>query len=282
MTSAGETMISRVVRILETFQSGDDSLTVPQISERSQLPIATTHRLVRELARWGILERGEDHRVRTGLRLWELSVRSSPQLRLRDRVLPVMKTLQAAVKQHTHLMVLDGTDIVYIERLSAKDGAVNITRVGGRLPAANTAPGMVFAAYSSQETADAILETIPAPLTEFSPTSREELSKVIAETRRTGVAVAEGWIHSNATGIAAPIRDIGKNQVIATLSLIVPRDKKLVRAVIPALQAAARAAEHALSSDEEKPRDPQLNLLEALIRQSTTDGSGRVAEDTDE
>lgn len=272
MAGAGESVISRVVKVLAAFQGGEASLTVAQIARRSALPVPTAHRLVAELLRWGLLERTSDRQVRVGLRLWELAVRSSPQLFLRDRALPFMEQLQAAVKQHTHLSVLDGTDIVYLERLSAPDAAVNITRVAGRLPAAISAPGLIYAAFAMPAVRGAILAAMPAPLTASTPTRPERLAAIVREVSRTGLAVTEGWIHPDATGLAVPVRGRG-GEVAAALSLVLPRSSTLVTSAVSALQAAALATSHALAGESRPGRDPQLSLLEHLLRQGLDPGT---------
>ena len=67
--------------------------------------------------------------------MWELSARSSRVIRLRDVALPFMDDLHAVVRQHTQLGVLDGDEVLHVERLSAPGSIVNATYVAGRLPA---------------------------------------------------------------------------------------------------------------------------------------------------
>jgi DNA-binding IclR family transcriptional regulator len=269
MAKSGETLVSRLVKILSAFQGGEPALTVAAIARATGLPVPTTHRLVRELLRWGLLERTSDRKVRVGLRLWELAVRNSPQMRLRDHALPYLESLQAAVRQHTQLSVLSATDVVYIETLSAAEGAaVSIVKVATRLPAAACAPGMVFAAFSSPDVYRAVLSAIPRPLTRDTPRRPEQLRDVIEHVRQTGVAVANGWIHADVTGIAVPIHDVESEHPVAALSVLVPRGSPLVETCVPALRAAAHGINRSLRS--ERPRDPQLNLLEYMVRQGTS------------
>lgn len=268
MGATGETAISRIVRILTAFERGDASLTVTEIARRSELPVPTAHRLVGELVRWRLLERGPDKQVRIGLRLWELSVRSSSQLFLRDRALPYMEDLHAAVRQHTQLWVLDDVDMVCVERLSSKGSAVSIVRVAARIPASVSAPGLVFAAFSSDRVRESILGSLPSPLTPLTPRSTEALMPHVVQARHTGLAVAEGWIHPDATGMAVPIRGPGGGPV-AALSLIVPSGSEAIRTAAPALHAAALGISRAVSASGEAHRDPRLALLEHLVRSET-------------
>ena len=54
---------SKVVAIIRSFSSGR-SLTITEVAQITDLPLSTTHRLVHELAAWGILARGDDARYR--------------------------------------------------------------------------------------------------------------------------------------------------------------------------------------------------------------------------
>ena len=60
-------VISKVVAIIRSFDSGG-SLTVTEIAQVADLSLSTTHRLVHELAAWGILHRGDDARYEIVLR----------------------------------------------------------------------------------------------------------------------------------------------------------------------------------------------------------------------
>ena len=74
---------------------------------RADLPSSTAHRIVDELVLAGLLERDDENRVRLGLRLWELALRGSVALRLRQAALPFMEHVQARVREHTQLAVLE-------------------------------------------------------------------------------------------------------------------------------------------------------------------------------
>jgi DNA-binding IclR family transcriptional regulator len=83
--------------VLETFTPTRTSQTASEIGRRAQLPSSTAHRIVGELISSGLLERDQGRQVRIGLRLWELTTRSSRALRLRQVALPFMERVQAKV-----------------------------------------------------------------------------------------------------------------------------------------------------------------------------------------
>lgn len=136
----GESVLARTVRIVESFRSDDSLLTVSEIARRSGLHISTTSRLIDELVGCGWLER-EDRKVRIGVRLWEVASRASPTLGLREAAMPFMEDLHAVVGQHTQLGVLEGDEVLFIERLTAPGAVVNYTRIAGRCRSTCLRPG---------------------------------------------------------------------------------------------------------------------------------------------
>jgi DNA-binding IclR family transcriptional regulator len=99
-SQAGESVLSRAVRIFEAFTPEETTLSVSEIARRSGLHVATASRLVSELAAHGLLVRTPDRRARIGVRLWELALRASPARSLRDAAMPFMEDAHAVIGHH--------------------------------------------------------------------------------------------------------------------------------------------------------------------------------------
>lgn len=270
MSATGETMIDRVVRVLAAF-GGDGPLTASEIARRSGLPIPTAHRIITDLVRVGLLERDEARRFRVGVRLWELAARSASALTLREIALPYLEDLHAVVKEHTQLSILEGTDVLTVEKLtSRRSKSTNVTRPGARLPVLACASGLVLVAFSPPQTREQILET--AGLTRFTEATvvdRAELRSMVTETRRDGFAVVRGWIHPGTTGVAVPILDTA-GTAVAALSITISFGQS-EEVVLPAMHTTARVISRAVSAGNEE-LDPRLNLLKHQIRRATGKG----------
>ena len=87
----GDSVIGRVVRLLNAFDRQQPSMTLSGLAHRASLPLTTAHRLVEELVKYGLIERDPDGQLRVGLRLWELAARGSRALTLREIALPFIK-----------------------------------------------------------------------------------------------------------------------------------------------------------------------------------------------
>lgn len=235
---AGESVLQRAVRILEVFDADHVAVSVTEIAARADLPLSTASRLVDELVGHGLLQRDDARHIRIGVRLWELASRASPTRGLRDAAMPFLEDLHATVGQHVQLGVLDGGEVLFIERLSSPGAVVNFTRIAGRLSLHASSSGLVLLAHAPASFQEAILSGPLPRYTAATMTEPRSVRAFLAEIRRTGVAVCAGFLHDDATGIAVPIRDRG-DRVIAALSLVVPGTERPGNH-IPALSAAAR------------------------------------------
>ena len=74
--SAGESVLHKHLRVLEAFDALRPFLTLTEIADAAAMPLSTTHRLVAELEREGLLERMPDRTYRLGVRLWEFASRT--------------------------------------------------------------------------------------------------------------------------------------------------------------------------------------------------------------
>jgi DNA-binding IclR family transcriptional regulator len=240
-----DSVTARVLAVLAVFSAERPELNLTEISRRARLPLTTTHRIVAELAAWGALERSDEGRYRIGLRLWEVGVLAPRGLDLRELAMPFLEDVYEVTRQNVQLAVLDGTEALYLERLSGR-GAVNVvTRVGSRLPLHATGVGLVLLAHADPELQEQVLA---APLKRFTAktlASAGEVRRALAETRRTGVAISDGQIELIALSIAAPVWG-PRGTVVAALSVVVPAATSDARAYVPLVRAAARGISRAL------------------------------------
>jgi DNA-binding IclR family transcriptional regulator len=233
------TVTSRVLSVLDVFTDQRRSLTLSEISRRSGIPLATTHRLVGELVSWGALERDDSGRYQIGLHLWEVGALAPRGLGLRQAAMPYLEDLYEATHQHVQLAVLDGLEVVYVERLSARDAVGVRSRVGGRWPAHTTGVGLVLLAF-----ADEALQRryLTQPLVRFTPKTIADqrlLRGTLADVRRRGYAISDGQVTLDALSVAAPVRD-REGTVVAALSVVVPASYPQPLGLVPAVVAAAR------------------------------------------
>ena len=141
----GRSVTSKVVAILLTFGDGDEhSLT--EIARLTCMPVSTTHRLVTELAGWGLLERTAESQFRVGGSIRAIGSRVSYSPRIIELARRVLDDLVATVRTSARLGVLAGTQLACIER-RCDHRPVTTFAHAPRLPAHATALGKALLAF---------------------------------------------------------------------------------------------------------------------------------------
>lgn len=236
----------RLLSVLAAFDHEHPALSLTDISRRAGLTLTTAHRLVAALTDWGALERDESGVYHVGLRLWEVAALAPRGLALRQIALPYLEDLYEATHENVQLAVRDGDEVVYIEWLSGRSAVGVHIRVGARWPLHATGVGLALLAHCGPEFQEEYC--LGGPLTSFTPytvTEPVRLRQVLAEVRRTGVAVSSRQVTDDALSVAAPVRGPG-GAVLAAVSVVVPQADAQVPALIPAVRLAALGISRAL------------------------------------
>ncbi|HET9656970.1 MAG TPA: IclR family transcriptional regulator [Kineosporiaceae bacterium] len=249
------TASGKVLAILDAFDADHTALTLSQLARRCNLPLSTAHRLAAELTAWGGLERGPDQRFRIGLHLWEIASMAPRGLGLREAAMPYMSDLFEATHENVQLAVREGIEVVFVDRIAGRHAVPVLTRVGLRFPMSATGVGLVLLAYAPPEVQEQALST---PMERFTPKTvvdPVQLRRVLAEVRRTGLAVSDRQVTMDALSVAAPV--IGPDgRVLAALSVVVQADRAQPTALAPAVRAAARGISRVLGAPLQPRTDP--------------------------
>jgi DNA-binding IclR family transcriptional regulator len=263
---AGESVLQRAARLLESFEHDRQVLTVAQLARRTDLPVPTAHRLVAQLVDVGFLERAGRSGVHVGIRLWEIAASAPRAVDLREAAMPFLEDVQAATRQHTAIYVLDGLDVLVIERLRSR-GAVSgvLLKAGRRIPAHALASGHVLLAHADEETQQRVLAARLRRYNERTPTEPKQMRALWESARERGFLVCEGFVHREATSIAVPVRD-SADEVIAALSVVVPRETTDPRSYVSVLLAAAHGIRRVLSGPPVRGRTRNLSYLPDATR----------------
>ncbi len=216
----GRSVSSKLLDILFSFEPDHPHLRLADLVRRTGMPYATVRRLVLELTDAGALARDERGRLTIGLRLWELGTLAPRTESLRTLAQPFMEDLYTAMRQHVQLAVLDGTDCVIIERLSAPSAPELVGRVGSRIPLHASAVGKVLLAHGGSALTEQVLGQKLRRYTARTPIDPMDLRRQLAGSRQSGTAIVRGELTLNADSVATRIVD-GEGRVVAALSVVV-------------------------------------------------------------
>jgi DNA-binding IclR family transcriptional regulator len=229
-------VIDRISLVLDAFD-GPGRLTLAQVVRRTGLPRSSAHRMLERLVQLRWLRRnGRDYEL--GMRLVELGSLAVHQDRLHKAAIPKLHELHAATGLVVHLAVLDGPDVVYMEKVGNRMAAAIPTRVGGRQPAHCAAVGKAVLAYADDSDVDALaIDPLPRR-TKYSISSGAQLRSELARVRSHGIAVDREESYPGLGCVAAPIGDPG--QAVAAVSVCGPMNRMVFdhRMVAPVRMAA--------------------------------------------
>lgn len=186
----------------------------------------------------------------------ELAARTPRAMGLREIAAPMVQLVQSQVRQHTQLGVGDGSDVVYLDRLSRPDAVVNATIVGGRISLAASAIGHVLLAGQSQAVIEGLAANGIHRYTSRTPQTVERLLAVVDAARKNGYAVADGFVHLDARGMAAPIYD-SEGHTVAGLGVVVPADEPVSMRTVDLLRHAAHGVSQQMRAAYIEPHHPR-------------------------
>ncbi len=158
--------LERGLAILSSFTSVRPLLGVSELAREVGLNRSTTHRYIATLAALGYLQQdGLTKKYRLGPRVVDLGFSAINSMELREISAPHLQRLSDETGHTVNMAILDGADIVYIERCrSARRGQREIDlnlHVGSRLPAYCTSMGKAMLAFLPDEELEAAVEQRP-------------------------------------------------------------------------------------------------------------------------
>ncbi|MFA5709168.1 IclR family transcriptional regulator [Mycolicibacterium sp.] len=235
-TETPSAVIDRISLVLDAFD-GPGRLTLAQVVRRTGLPRSSAHRMLERLVQLRWLRRdGRDYEL--GMRLVELGSLAVHQDRLHRAAIPKLHELHAATGLVVHLAVLDGSDVVYMEKVGNRMAAAIPTRVGGRQLAHCTAVGKAMLAFANEDDVDVLGSDFIPRLTKYSISTHVQLRAELLKVRSHGIAFDREESLPGFGCVAAPIGEPG--EAVAAVSVCGPMNRMMFdqRLVAPVRMAA--------------------------------------------
>jgi IclR family pca regulon transcriptional regulator len=204
--------VQRAFSVLEVFTPARPTMKLREVSDTTGLPKVTAFRFLKTLMSLGYI--AHDPRTKTyslTARVLSLGFTVLASIPLREVALPYLDDLSRVTQQNVNLGIIDGTDIVYIERIKRRR-ILNIDNyVGTRLKLYETAIGKAAMAFMPdvdlQWTLSEILKD-PHAISHIGPRGKK-LLKELGDIRTGGYALNNEELIKGLRSIAAPIRGAG-------------------------------------------------------------------------
>ncbi|WP_161897584.1 IclR family transcriptional regulator [Gordonia spumicola] len=207
--------------ILRAFTVDDHDLPLAEIVRRTGLHKATTHRLAGELVEARMLDR-TDNGYRLSGGLFELGMRASVERSLLEIAMPFLQDLYQRTRETVHLGVLDGREVMYVAKIGGHRQASAPSRTGGRMPLHCTGIGKALLAHADSSLRREVLGGPLIRLSQRTIVAPGILAAQLDTARETGVAYEYEESTRGIACVAAPILDVGTNDVVAAVSVTGP------------------------------------------------------------
>jgi len=199
--------IQRALDILNLFKD-QPSLSFSDMRKILGFNKATLYRVISTLHDNKYLRKDERGRYELGLNVFILGNRILKESPLINASTPFMNELSQDLGLTALLGVLNGTNVVIIQKTDPNRLIKMVCHVGGSIPAHCTAQGKVLLAYSSKETTQKVIDV--HGLQRYTPhtiCTTEAFLVELEAVRTHGYAVDNGEHEKNVCCISAPILD---------------------------------------------------------------------------
>src|ERR1700691_1897923 len=212
--------LERGLAILGCFTPQRPVLGIADIADELGMSRSTTHRYVITLVALGYLEQGASRKYRLGLRVTDLGMSALNSTGLREHSHPYLEELRQRTSYTVNLSVLDGSDILYVDRArSFRRGQSKIDlglHPGSRLPAYCTSMGkLLLANLPEKEQRELIAQMKLSKRGPNTITSKKALRAELEEIHAAGFAVGDQELAPELHSISAPVRNEAREVVAA-------------------------------------------------------------------
>ncbi|MFJ3381722.1 IclR family transcriptional regulator [Curtobacterium sp. RRHDQ66] len=214
--------LRRGLRILDLVadrtRNGEPSVSLTTLSVELGTSKSTVLRLTAPMIENDLLRRTADAGFTLGLGALLLGQSYLEGIDLRAAAAPFLRRTAERTGLTCHLVVPDGTDIVYVDKVETRGTVRMGSRIGNRLAMRNTASGKAMVAFGDPELLDRVLAHPATAMTEHSITDDDRWRQEIGRTRERGYGIDDRENEPDIRCVAAPVFDHA-NQVVGAMSI---------------------------------------------------------------
>lgn len=210
--------VVRTMTILDLFEEHVE-LSFQEIIDLSGIPKTSVYRMLLSLEEMAFLEKGEDAKYRLGLIFLKYGHLVSIRLDIRQVAYPIMEALHNEVEEAVNLIVRQGNEAVYVEKLDTRQKVRLYTAIGRRSPLyAGACSRIILTHLQDEEIAMYLSSTELTSFAEGTIIDEKVLYKKIEEARVAGYTVSHGELENYTSAIAAPIFN-HQGDIVAGISI---------------------------------------------------------------
>ncbi len=214
--------IERAILIMNCFSKEESELKLQEICDRLDLNKSTAHGIISTLKHFGMIDQDEEtQKYRLGFSLVALGSLVLDRLDVRNIAAPIIKDVCMRTGETVHLGILDGTEVVYIDKQESSQSMRLFTAIGTRYPAYCTGIGKAILAFLPREEQIKCIPDEIKPLTEHTFKSKETVLKDLSLVSSRGYSIDDEENIEGLRCVGAPVFDYSGN-VVAAVSVAGP------------------------------------------------------------
>lgn len=242
--------LDRALKILDLFDEYTTELKITEISARMELHKSTVHSLLKTLQMHGYINQDvETGKYKLGLKLLEKGQLMLQSLDIRTAARKHLVVLSEQTGQTTHLVILDGKEGVYLDKVEGEKAAIRYSRIGRRISLHSSAVGKVLTAFRTKDEIDALLRNYQfSKITDVTITEKDAFVNELNQVRDQGYSIDNQENEPGVRCAAAPIFE-HNGSIVAAISLstlVSTVDDSLFKAYIALLKKEAEAISQTL------------------------------------
>lgn len=199
--------VDRALELLNYLKVEDKGFGVTELANKMGIAKSTVHRLLASLEKQNYVKKLENQGTYVlGLKFIEMGQVVVGRLKIIETAKPLLQKLTNEVGEITHLGMLEGFELVYIDKVEANSTIRIYSQTGRRAPLHCTGIGKCLLAYFPEEKLNAFFKE--AELNSFTPntfTKEDELRKELKTIRGQGYAFDNEEHEEGIRCVAAPI-----------------------------------------------------------------------------
>lgn len=201
--------LAKGFRVLEAFTAERIEMGLAEVARAADIDNGTAFRFLNTLVQLGYLQKTDAKRFRLTLKCLDLGFSAIGRTDLRELARPLLRELIGTDIEAASVAVLDGADIVYIERVQAGLARLGVdVRIGSRAPAYSTAVGQAMLAHLPRDAQQALLGRSPLKrLTATTITSVPKLLERLVGVKARGYALSDQENVAGLRVLAAAVLD---------------------------------------------------------------------------
>lgn len=234
----------RAFTILEVVAQAERAVSLTDVMAAVGLPKPTVYRILSLLEEAGLLLREPaSKRYSVGPRLAQFGLEVMMNGSLRGERHAILQRLVNEVGETCNFTMLDGSEVVYLDRVETAWPLRMNLQTGSRVPLHCSASGKLLLAYLPKAQRQRLLQTLPLQkFTDRTIADRAKLERELDRIRAAGVSTDDEEFIAGLVCVAVPVR-LAKSKVAAAVAVHAPTSRMPLERALEHLPSLKRAAD---------------------------------------